>query len=101
MDQTIQIDLSLLLPTMDKADECVEMITMQLSNHKGIEKAHIVREDGTAKLCLHFDPNLITLDAVQRVAQKAGAVISARYRHEQIPFVGLLSADAAVHLERM
>ena len=95
MSQGVQLNLSLVLPELDAGDECVHRLTDWLSNRKGIEQAHIVRHNGTAELCLHYDPNQIALDGVQRLAREAGMAVSDRYRHEQIPFVGLDAADAA------
>lgn len=100
MTPTTQLDLSILLPNLDADDECVNILTTKLAQQRGIEKAHIVRENGDAKLCLHYDPNLISLATVQRLAHEAGAEINQRYRHEQIPFTGMHSADAALKLER-
>jgi len=100
MTPTTQLDLSILLPKLDADDECVNILTTKLAQQRGIEKAHIVRENGDAKLCLHYDPNLISLATVQRLAHEAGAEINQRYRHEQIPFTGMHSADAAPSLER-
>lgn len=101
MSQTIQLNLALLLPHLDATDSCVHQLSEALMHQKGIEQAHIiVREDGTAELCLHFDPNRISLSRVQRLAEEAGAELSDRYRHEQIPFGGLDAVDAADTLSR-
>ena len=95
---TTQIDLDLLLPTMDAGDRCVQILTDQLAATRGVEKAHITRENGTTTLCLHFDPNLVSLQSIQRLARRAGTEISARYRHETLPVLGMKSADAAISL---
>ena len=95
MSQHIQINLALVLPTMDAADRCVDRLTEWLRSRKGIEHAHITRTNGTAELCIHFDPQRVSLEQVRRLATEAGATISDRYRHEQYPFVGLDAADAA------
>lgn len=100
MEETTKVNLDLVLPSMDTADECVSILTTLLSQQRGIAKAHIVRENGTAQLCLHYDANLIGLSAVERLAREAGAQVSERYRHEQIPFARLNTADAALSLER-
>lgn len=98
MVNTTQIELSLLLPDISIDDECIEMLMERLSHRKGIEKAHIVHKDDKSQLCLHFDSYLISLGEVKRVAQDSGATITERYRHEQIPFRGLRTADAADNL---
>src|SRR4051794_4993052 len=95
-----QLDLSIILPEMDAADQCVNILTTRLSQQKGIEKAHIIQENGDARLCLHYNPNLISLSTVQRLAKEAGAEISERYHHEQIPFQRMKTADGALSVEK-
>ena len=98
MTKTTQLELNLLLPDINPDDDCVQILTERLAHRRGIEKVHIVQEDDESQLCLHFDPNLISLGEVKRVAQDSGATITERYRHEQIPFRGLRTADAADNL---
>ena len=90
----VQLDLPILLPDIDERDKCIHLLTDWLLTVKGIEQAHIIRENGTARLCLHYDPNLIPLGRVQRLAEEAGIGVTDRYRHEQIPVTSLPSADA-------
>ena len=99
MPTKTQIDLSIVLPQLGSEDECIDILLGRLAGHRGIEKAHVIRENGSAKLCLHYDPNLISLGAVERITREAGAEVTDRYRHEQIPFAGLNAADAALSLE--
>jgi Cd2+/Zn2+-exporting ATPase len=99
--QEMEIALDVVLPDIDEADECVQLLPHPLATQRGIETAHIVQKDEGAVLCLHYDPNLVSLPTVQRLATEAGAAISRRYRHEQIPFVGLNVADAGISLERV
>ncbi len=91
----IRIERSLLLPEIPEDDECGRFLLDALQNTKGIEEVHLVRENGTARLCLHFDPNLLPLERVERLAREAGARVSDRYRHETIPIRGLETADEA------
>lgn len=100
MKQSTRLDLKLILPTIDPDDRCANLLVQRLSEQKGIEKAHIVRDHDEAQLCLHYDPNQISLGTVQRITRQAGAEIDQRYRHEQIPFARMNSADAAFSLER-
>jgi len=95
-----QIELNLVLPEISVDDECVEILTERLSRLKGIEKAHVISQDDEAQLCLHFDPNLISLREVKRIARTSGASITERYRHEQIAFKGLNTADSAQSLQK-
>ena len=96
--KTTQLELNILLPNINPDDDCVKILVERLAHRRGIDKAHVVQEDNQAQLCLHFDPNLISLGEVKRVAQDSGATITERYRHEQIPFRGLRTADAADNL---
>jgi Zn2+/Cd2+-exporting ATPase len=95
MSQTVQISLALVLPTVDAADRCIDRLTEWLRERKGVEHAHITRDNGTAELCVHFDPRIVSLEQVERLATEAGASFGDRYRHEQLPFTGLDAADAA------
>jgi len=94
----LQLDLPLILPDMDERDRCIQLLTDRLAATKGIQQAHMIRNNGTAQLCLHYDPNLLSLGTVQRLAQETGAQVTDRYRHEQIPFTRMNSADAATSL---
>ena len=93
--QKLQLNLTVLLPEIGDQDECIHLLTESLAAVKGVDQAHIVRHNGSAELCLHFDPNLVSLARLERLARQAGANITQRYRHEQIAFIGLDAADSA------
>lgn len=93
--ETLQIDLLLVLPHIEAEDGCVDLLTERLVGVRGIERAHVVRNNGTAQLCLHFDPNLVPLSRLERLVREAGADMTDRYRHEAIPYEGLETADSA------
>ncbi|MCA9919962.1 MAG: cation-translocating P-type ATPase, partial [Anaerolineales bacterium] len=82
----------------DARDDCVARLEHTLENHGGIRRVHVKHEADPAQLCLHYDPNLISLAAVERVARDAGSRFTERYRHEAMPISGMTSADAAVSL---
>ena len=99
MTEKLKLDLSLLLPEMEAGDRCITFLTERLNNMRGIEEAHIVRQNGTAEVCIHYDPNLVPLARVERLARQAGGEISERYQHDTLRFSGLNTADAAWTLE--
>lgn len=101
MTDSIQLNLDVLLPTMDAHDDCAELLTGYFATTKGIEKAHLTDKNGQSQLCIHYDANLINLDAIKRLAREAGAQVTERYRHEQLPFTGLNVADAATGVEQI
>lgn len=91
MEKT-KINLDILLPQVpDEKDECVNRIINELSSAKGIEKVHIVPEHDKSKaqLCFHYNPDEITLEKVQSLAEKAGAKITERYGHLLLEVKGI------------
>jgi Cd2+/Zn2+-exporting ATPase len=99
MEKTIELDIPLVAPDIDDAqDDCLCHLEAALQNQRGILKAHVKYDKKPPQLCLHYDPNLISLTAVQRIAHEAGSEFTNRYRHEQIPFTGMSTADAAIGL---
>jgi len=100
MTEKQRLDLPLLLPEMDEGDACVVLLTERLATARGVSEAHIVRENGKAQLCLHYDPDLISLGDIERLARRAGAAITRRYRHEAIPLQTMPAADAATSMTR-
>ena len=95
-----RLDLDLLLPDLKEGDKCEELLTGRLATTRGVSQAHIVREDGHGELCLHYDPNLVSLSKIQRMAEEAGVEITERYRHEAIALENMMGADAAATLTR-
>lgn len=100
MEHKVKLELELILPEMEAADDCAQHLTARLGAQRGISQAHIVTAGDHAELCLHFDPNLISLAAVERLARETGAAVTSQFRHEQLAFAGLNVADAALSLER-
>lgn len=95
-EQTIQLDIPLLVPEIkDAMDGCLRQLEQMLENRRGIQRVHVTESADTPQLCLHYDPNLISLAAVERAARETGSQFTARYRHETIPIDDMTSADAA------
>lgn len=111
MTEKHRIDLPILLPELDDDDECAELLAQRLRVTRGIEEAHIVVGDGNGsgdgagaaarakQLCIHYDPNLLGLAQIERIAREAGVVVVTRYRHLRIPVIGMNAADAARTVE--
>jgi Cd2+/Zn2+-exporting ATPase len=101
-ESTLQLEIPVLLPDVaDARDSCVKRLNEQLASQKGIQQAHVDRTDGQALVCLHYDPNLLTLESVQRLAQRAGAEITTRYHHVRLPIAGMDCSDCAIVLEHV
>ncbi len=99
-EKIVEISIPLILLEHDDCNDCKEKIIDQLQSHKGIIRVHLHEDHDPVDVCIHYEPNLISLAAVSRIAEKAGAEISNRYRHAEIPFSGLNSADSATSLTK-
>lgn len=67
------LDLALVLPDIpDERDACVGRLT-ELLQAEGMMQVHVVREAGTARLCLHYDPERFSVARVRELVQAAGA----------------------------
>lgn len=100
MIHKLQLEIPLLLPDVsDERDGCVTRLQETLSTRRGVSQAHAIRENGVARLCLHYNPDLVSLADVRRAAEQAGAELTDRYRHESLPVEGMDCADCALVLE--
>ena len=84
MPSSLRLDLEVLLPDIaDERDACVARLTDELAELDGIAKAHLAPADpdSPAQLCLHYDPDNLSVARVRRAALRAGATISNRYGH--------------------
>jgi len=99
MAEKLELELSLVLPEIpDERDACVGRLT-NLLQAEGLEKVHLVHEDGGARLCLHYDPQQFSVGRVRELAQASGAKISDRFRHESLRIDGMDCPTCAVVIE--
>ena len=95
-EATIQLDIPILLPGVeDRDDACLTRLEASLQNRKGLSRAHLERDGQTVALCLHYDPNQISLIDVRRLAERAGAGIVQRFHHDLIEVEGMDCSDCA------
>ena len=116
--ESIRLDLPLLLPDVqDDQDACVARVVSLLEARDGIEQVHIVhvgepetaahpvgahapeKPQTPAALCLHYDPDRISLAQIRDVAVSAGASITERYAHAVVSFRDVGSEDEGARLE--
>jgi Cd2+/Zn2+-exporting ATPase len=99
----LQIKIPLLLPEVpDEKDQCVEKLIKQLQDQKGLEKVHVSDEtdNGIPQLCFHYDPELISIDRIQSLAEQTGAEITQKFGHKLIEVEGIRHTRHARQLER-
>jgi Cd2+/Zn2+-exporting ATPase len=71
-----------------------------IGERQGITRAHIRNRDGEKPaLCLHYDPTLVTLAQVERLAKTAGLQLAERFGHAVLPLRLLAGEDAARRIE--
>ena len=117
--RSVRLDLPLLLPDIkDERDRCVTRLVHLLERRDGVSRAHVVlageepaepsgaRADtavtgtsGNAQLCLHYDPERLSLGQVIELAKAAGAGVSDRYAHTVIAFRAVGSEDDGRRIE--
>lgn len=82
MFKKIRLDIPVLLPKVpDTRDACVARLDAMLVGQPGILEAHVLDERKPSKLCIHYDPEKISLARVRELAQAAGARLTERYGH--------------------
>ncbi|WP_339815571.1 hypothetical protein, partial [uncultured Imperialibacter sp.] len=78
------IKIPLILPEVpDEKDRCVDRLIIQLQDKDGLEKVHVADEtdNGVPQLCFHYDPELISIDRIQKLAEQTGAEITEKFGH--------------------
>ncbi len=102
MKHILKLDIPLLLPNIESLrDQCVELLNERIRDCRGIEEAHIDKKNGQAVFCLHYDPNLLSLERVKRIAEEAGAEVTKRYLSEILTLKGLDCTDCAMSIEHI
>lgn len=84
MSEKTQIDLSVLLPSVDDArDACLQRLTDLLEARDGVESAHLVdaSEDRPNLICIHFDTQVVSVGEVRELAHRAGAELDQQFGH--------------------
>jgi Cd2+/Zn2+-exporting ATPase len=102
MDSKVQLDLSTLLPEVpDERDACVGRLAQMLGGRRGIREAHTVTKEGAKPaLCLHYDPDIVTLAQVEQLARAAGVEMTGLFGHVVLPVRAIDAEDAARRIER-
>src|SRR5512136_2322440 len=99
-EKIIELDFQLLLPGVEAEDDaCLARLETALQNQKGLQRAHVERDKRPVCLCLHYDPNTLSLAEVKRLAERAGTRIVNRYHHALISIEGMDCSDCVTVLE--
>ena len=99
-EKTLELEIPLLIPGLiNHQDNCLELLESALQIQRGILRAHIENQQDPQILCLHYNPSLTSIEDVRRIAERTGAKIANRYRHEVIPIEGMDCSDCVTVLE--
>ncbi len=100
MERTLELDIPVLLPNVqDVQDQCVARLQNLMANKRGILNAHLELDHTPVQLCVHYDPELVSIDTVQTMAQTAGAQIERRYHHDILNVEGMDCSDCVSVIE--
>jgi Cd2+/Zn2+-exporting ATPase len=81
---TFELDIPLLLPDApDAADTCTARLLAELTGREGVTWVHVLgaEDDQPAKLCIHYDPDALSLGRIKELATAVGAQVTARFGH--------------------
>jgi Zn2+/Cd2+-exporting ATPase len=100
MEKTIELEIQSLLPGVETdEDSCITRLEAALQKQNRMQRAHLENCENGVKLCLHYDPETISVTEVKRLAERAGVAIVNRYRHELIPIAGMDCSDCSMVIE--
>ena len=88
----LQLKIPVILPQVpNEKDACVKRLIKELEAEEGLEKVHIAdeQEDSVPQLCFHYDPDIISIDRIQTLAERTGAEITEKYGHLLIEVSGI------------
>ncbi|MEH6765174.1 MAG: heavy metal translocating P-type ATPase [Aequorivita antarctica] len=101
--EKLQLKIPVILPQVpNEKDTCVERLIKELQAKEGIEKVHVAdtKEDDTPQLCFHYDPDIISIDRIQSLAERTGAEITEKYGHLLIEVKGIRHTRQARSIEK-
>ncbi len=98
MVEKVKLEIPVMLPESGGCERCIARLQEALLTYKGVMEAHVVHDP--ARLCLHYDPNLISLAQVEGAVREEGISIERQFGHELLEIEGIDCADCAQTLEK-
>ncbi|MBC8138827.1 MAG: cadmium-translocating P-type ATPase, partial [Fibrella sp.] len=100
-ETALHLTISRVMPGVeDSADGCISRFEERMKAQTGIIEAHLEEQDGQPVLCLHYDPNLVPLERVERIARDTGVELTTRFRHETLPITGMDHGTNPANIEQ-
>ncbi|MFN4101072.1 MAG: heavy metal translocating P-type ATPase, partial [Pararhodobacter sp.] len=97
-DRSLQLNIPVLLPDApDAADACSGRLVAGLTGREGVTRVHLLAAAGDqpAKLCIHYDPETLSLARIKEIAEGVGAEITRQFGHVLWQLEGITSARRA------
>src|SRR5690606_670240 len=96
MNLTTELELPVILPGVSRDDSCVQRLVAGLQDMEGVSRVHIREgsDEALGTLCIHYDPEIVSLQRVREVAASVGIELGDRYGHL------FLELGSAVHARK-
>lgn len=102
MSETVRLELPILSPGVTQADDpSAKRLIEYVLRCRGVTRAHVQNGEAGLELCLHYDPKLVSLSRVQRVAKRAGIDIRERYKTLHCGLSGMDCPDCSASIEHL
>ena len=96
-----QLDLNAVLPeALDERDACVQRLTAGLQAREGVISAHVKQGRSVAQLCVHFEPDVISLQRIRELAISLGTRVDSDFGHLSLEVDGVSRLAPAQLLEQ-
>jgi Cd2+/Zn2+-exporting ATPase len=95
----LQLDLEGALPGETDDQGRFQKLESALEAHRGVTDVHLRRDQGYAEICIHYKPELVSASDLLTAAQRTGAQVAERFKHQTWFVRGMESADSATVIE--
>jgi Cd2+/Zn2+-exporting ATPase len=98
----LTLDIPLILPDIpDLKDKCVSRLIGTLEGREGVDRVHIKTDESEEpELCIHFDPETISLKKIKTIAKQTGAKLQDIFGHLLIEVKGIRHSRHARSITR-
>jgi len=100
--EKLTLDIPVILPDIpDHKDKCVSRLIGTLEGRDGVDRVHIKTDESKEpKLCIHFDPETISLRKIKTIAQQTGAKLHDLFGHMLVKVNGIRHSRHARSITR-